>query len=107
LTHLVKLAQKLAGSWRVVTTLGSVFSLVGVLLLGASQSAIALASSTSSGYGAVSGAHTTQPPTGAVLAATTPTTGAAIFWPAMILLVGLIFVAIGLYLRKTSSQTSQ
>jgi hypothetical protein len=42
-----------------------------------------------------------------VLAATTPTTGAAIFWPAMILLVGLIFVAIGLYLRKTSSQTSQ
>jgi hypothetical protein len=107
LTQLVKLAQRLAGSWRVVTTLGSVLTLVGVVLWGASQSVIALASSTTSGYGAVSGAHTTKPPTGAVLAATTPTTGAAIFWPAMILLVGLICVAVGLYLRRTSSQASQ
>jgi hypothetical protein len=107
LTHLVKLAQKLAGSWRVVTTLGSVLTLVGVVLWGAGQSVIALASSATSGYGAVSGAQTTTPPAGAVLAATTPTTGAAIFWPATILLVGLICLAVGLYLRRTSSQASQ
>jgi hypothetical protein len=107
LIQLNKLAQRLAGSWRVVTTVGSVLTLVGVVLWGASQSALALASSTSSAYGAVSGASTTKPPAGAVLAASTPTTGAAIFWPVMILLVGFICVAVGLYLRRTSSQASQ
>ena len=106
LTQLFKLVGRLARSWRFVTTVGSVLTLLGVVLWGSSQSLIALASSSGTGYGAVSSASTTTPPSGAVLAASTPGTGAEILWPVVVLLVGLICVAVGFYLRRTSSQAS-
>lgn len=105
MTKFYALARRLASSWRFVTTVGSALTVLGVVLWGASQAAVALAQSGTAGYGAVLGA-TTGPPAATTAATSTPVTGAGLFWPAMVLLVGLACVAVGLFMRQ-SSQASQ
>ncbi|MGH7666710.1 MAG: hypothetical protein ACRENY_08250 [Candidatus Dormibacteria bacterium] len=60
-----------------------------------SQAPISLAQSGTTGYGAVSAASTGDG---------TPTTGAGLAIPAVVLLLGIVVLGIGLFLRRTTSQ---
>ncbi|HEY6537987.1 MAG TPA: hypothetical protein VI138_02980 [Candidatus Dormibacteraeota bacterium] len=77
-----------------MTTFGGIMTTAGVVLWGATQAPISLAQTGTAGYGAVSAASTG-----------TPTTGAGLVAPAVILLAGLIAFGVGLYLRR-SAQTA-
>jgi hypothetical protein len=114
--HFWKLVRRVGTSWRVVTSFGALLTAAGVTIWTFGQSSISLAQSSAGGYGAVGGASTTGgvgaasttlPPTagavGAASVTSSPITGAGLFWPAMVLLVGLICVGVGFYLRRRAS----
>lgn len=84
-------------SWRVLTTSGALLTASGVVLWGATQAPISLAQSSSAGYGGVSAASTTGG---------TPVTGAGLVVPSIVLLIGMIVLGVGLYLRRSSAQTA-
>jgi hypothetical protein len=101
----LRLVRRVGTSWRFVTSLGALVTAAGAALWISSQVTISLAQSSTTGYGAV-GAASTTPPAGAVAAATAPITGAGLFWPGVVLLVGLICVGVGFYLRRTVAQST-
>jgi hypothetical protein len=103
----LKLVRRVGTSWRFVTSAGALLTGAGAALWISSQLTISLAQSSTTGYGAVGAASTGAPPAGAVsAAATTPITGAELFWPGVILLVGLICVGVGFYLRRAFAQST-
>jgi len=93
-----KRVWQLLTSWPVVTSSGAMLAVAGVVLWTVTQAPISLAQTGSSGYGGVSAASTSNP--------TTPTTGAGLVAPAIVLLVGMIVFGVGLYLRRSSAQTT-
>ena len=102
----LRLVRRLGTSWRFVSSLGALLTAAGAALWISSQLTVSLAQSSSSGYGAVGGASTGTPPAGGVSAAATPITGAGLLWPGVILLVGLICVGVGFYLRRALAQSA-